>query len=30
MKKGYVFGNDNRMDHDSNLVVMPIYMIMFV
>ena len=30
LKKGYIFGNDNRMDHDSNLIVMPIYMIMFV
>lgn len=30
MQKGYIFGNKNNMSENNNLVVIPIYMIMFM
>ncbi len=30
MKKGFIFGNENKVEKDSKLFIMPIYMIMFV
>ncbi len=30
LKKGYVFVNDNKIDKKSNLITLPIYMIMFI